>query len=233
MFLAMLMVFIFWRKMISQFSKNLNLTTYLIADRPSFDSEKEFFHKVEKVVDAGIGSVQFRDLKNPYFHTVETVRNLQKITKNIPLYVNTNRSISLLEKVDACGVFLEQPIPVLDIRKIIGDKKIIGIPAKDEADVLNAERSGLVDYVSVKVFPSKKTAPKNGYLMSLDFLKSLRSQTKMKIVAIGGINMHNLSTVLPVLQSGDGIAMASGFLQHSNPQELIDKIQSTISRQKD
>ena len=52
--------------MISQFSKNLNLTTYLIADRPSFDSEKEFFHKVEKVVDAGIGSVQFRDLKNPY-----------------------------------------------------------------------------------------------------------------------------------------------------------------------
>lgn len=206
----------------------VDLTAYLIADRPSFLNEKDFFQKVEKVVNSGISCVQFRDLKNSKSQSLETARQLKKITGKIPLFVNTTDSLSLIEKIDACGIFLESKSPVSEIRKILGTQKIIGIPVTDVDDIIKAENSRFVDYVSIKIFQSKKTSQGNMGLTSLNFLSQARKQTQMKIVAIGGINMHNLKAVLPILKPGDGVAMASGFLQHPHPDKLVSQIKTGI-----
>lgn len=211
---------------ISRFSTPKLLSLYLVANRPSYQDEHLFISKIKSAVQGGVSCVQFRDYKNDYQTTLKTACHLKELLNGIPLFVNTLHSLKLAHAVEAEGVYLEEKISYVDARKQLGQKAIIGIPVKTMSDVLAAGSTSDIDYISVKLFPSKKTCPKNDELWGMEGLKKIRSLTPHRIVAIGGLNLEAVENVYRALNSEDGIAMAGGLMEEINPCETAQKIQA-------
>ena len=92
-------------------------------------------------------------------------------------------------------------------------------------EVLAAGQSDEIDYLSVKISPSKRTCPRNDELWGMDGLRNIRAITPHRIVAIGGINLACVEPVYKALYPDDGIAMAGGLMGEDNPLDTAQKIQ--------
>jgi thiamine monophosphate synthase len=92
------------------------------------------------------------------------------------------------------------------------------------------ENANRIDYISVKVSPSKKTCPRNDQLWGLEALRKVRSIIPYRIVAIGGLNVSSVESVYRELRSCDGIAMAGGLMDEESPRITAQKIQSILQK---
>ncbi len=202
-----------------------NLSLYLVANRPSFKDEEAFLEKIKAAVDGGVTCVQFRDHENTLSQTMKTAKRIQSIVPNTPLFINTLHSLALIKAVDAAGIYIENNASYIDIRKYLGEQKIIGLRAKNWQSVLALKPANAIDYLSVKISASKKTCPyKNDYLWGIDGLKKIRQAVPHPIVAIGGINVSNVAPVYEVLTPSDGVAMAGGLMDAVDPKKTARKI---------
>ena len=93
-------------------------------------------------------------------------------------------------------------------------------------EVLALGQTSEIDYVSVKISPSKKTCPRNDQLWGMEGLQNVRTITPHRIVAIGGLNLSCVEPVYRELRSDDGIAMAGGLMDEEAPNITAQKIQS-------
>lgn len=194
-----------------------DLSLYLVANRPSFQDETLFFSKIMSAVKGGVSCVQFRDHKNNLSETIKTALRLKNMLKDVPLFINTLQSFDVVHAVDAEGIYLEDNFPYLEARKLLGRKVVIGTSVKTMEEVLALGQSE-VDYVSVKVSPSKKTCPRNDQLWGIEGLRNVRAIIPHRIVAIGGLNLSCIEPVYRELRSDDGIAIAGGLMEEESPE---------------
>ncbi|MEM1283162.1 MAG: thiamine phosphate synthase [Chlamydiota bacterium] len=205
---------------------SFDLAIYLVANRPSFQSEKLFLEKIRAAVKGGISCVQFRDHENNLSTTIRTARRIKEITRDVPLFINTLSPFEVVKATAAAGVYLEENFSYLEARKILGKNLIIGVPVKTIDEVLSIQLAQEIDYVSVKISASKKTCPRNDQLWGLDGLRRVRTITPHRIVAIGGLNLSCIEPVYKELHSNDGIAMAGGLMDEESPDVTIQNILS-------
>lgn len=203
-----------------------DLSLYLVANRPSFQDETLFFSKIISAVRGGVSCVQFRDHKNNLSETIRLALCLKNMLKGVPLFINTLQSFDVVYAVDAEGVYLEDNFPYLEARKLLGRKVVIGTSVKTMEDVLALGQKSEIDYISVKVSPSKKTCPRNDQLWGIEGLRNVRAIIPHRIVAIGGLNLSCIEPVYRELRSDDGIAMAGGLMDEEFPETIAQKIQS-------
>lgn len=203
-----------------------DLSLYLVANRPSFQDETLFFSKIMSAVKGGISCVQFRDHKSDLSATIRTTLRLKNMLQGMPLFINTLQPFDVIHAVDAEGIYLEDNFPHLEARKLLGRKAVIGVSVKTMEEVLALGQGSEVDYVSVKVSPSKKTHPRNDQLWGMEGLRSVRAIIPHRIVAIGGLNLSCVEPVYRELRSDDGIAMAGGLMDEEAPNVTAQKIQS-------
>ena len=115
----------------------------------------------------------------------------------MPFVINDNVDIAL--KMDADGVHVGQSdMEAGDVRKKIGDDKIIGVSAQTVEQAVLAEKHG-ADYLGVgAVFPtgSKDDAEDVSY----DTLKAICEAVDIPVIAIGGITKDNIKDL-----AGSGI----------------------------
>lgn len=218
-------IFILKSLLIPKERKLLDLSLYLVANRPSFQDENLFFSKIKESVEGGVSCVQYRDDKSDFATTLKIAQYLKKLLKGTPLFINTLKSIEVARSVGAEGVFLENPFPYSEARKLLGRKAIIGIPVRTMDQVLGAGKSNEIDYLSVKISPSKKTCPRNDEIWGIEGLEKIRNDSPHRIVAIGGLNLENAESIYKYLNSNDGIAMAGGLMNDQNPRLTAQKIQ--------
>jgi thiamine-phosphate diphosphorylase len=207
-----------------------DLSLYLVANRPSFQDEKLFFSKIMAAVKGGVSCVQFRDHKNDLSTTIRTALRLKNMLQGVPLFINTLQPFDVVHAVVAEGIYLEDNFPHLEARKLLGRKIIIGTSVKTMEDVLALGQTDEIDYVSVKVSPSKKTCPRNDQLWGMDGLRNVRATIPHRIVAIGGLNLSCVEPVYRELRSDDGIAMAGGLMDEEAPDITAKKIHSIRQR---
>lgn len=182
---------------------------------------------VEAAVAGGVTCVQIREKKIDTRAFVAQAKELKKLLQplGIPLIVNDRLDVALAANAD--GIHLGQTdMTIEDARRIAGDDIIIGISAESLQDAINAQAQG-ADYIGISPVFTTDTKKDIATPQGLDGLFSIRKQTSIPLVAIGGINKGNIKSVI---QAGaDGIAVVSAIVSADSPEFSARELLNLIS----
>lgn len=186
----------------------IDYNLYLVTDRDLM-STSTLELAVEEAILGGCGIIQLREKKASSLEFYQTALRVKKITDSyqIPLVINDRVDIALA--VDAAGAHVGQSdLPVVVLRRLIGQSKIIGVSVSSLAEALKAEQDG-ADYLGVGAMLATGTKP-DAKIVTIDELRRIRSAVSLQIVAIGGINQQ---TIPYFANTGiDGIAVISALI---------------------
>ena len=188
-------------------TKPEELLLYAVTDRHWLNGAT-LISQVEAALKGGATFIQLREknLDDKAFY--REALEIQKLCKEykVPFVINDN--VELAKKIGADGVHVGQSdMEALDVRKVLGDDKIIGVSAQTVEQAELAEEHG-ADYLGVgAVFPtgSKDDATE----VSFETLQEICEHVHIPVIAIGGITRDN---VVELSQSGIcGIAVISAI----------------------
>ena len=188
-------------------TKPEELLLYAVTDRHWLNGAT-LISQVEAALKGGATFIQLREknLDDKAFY--QEALEIQKLCKEykVPFVINDN--VELAKKIGADGVHVGQSdMEALDVRKVLGDDKIIGVSAQTVEQAELAEKHG-ADYLGVgAVFPtgSKDDATE----VSFETLQEICEHVHIPVIAIGGITRDN---VVELSQSGIcGIAVISAI----------------------
>ena len=188
------------------------LLLYAVTDRHWLNGAT-LISQVEAALKGGATFIQLREknLDDKAFY--QEALEIQKLCKEykVPFVINDN--VELAKKIGADGVHVGQSdMEALDVRKVLGDDKIIGVSARTVEQAELAEKHG-ADYLGVgAVFP---TGSKNDATeVSFETLQEICEHVHIPVIAIGGITRDN---VVELSQSGIcGIAVISAIFGQTN-----------------
>lgn len=178
---------------------------YAITDR-AWVGEKSLYEQVEDALEGGATCIQLREKHLDYESFLEEAKEMAKLCHkyNVPLIINDNAQIAA--EADADGVHVGQKdMKAADVRKIIGDKRILGVSARTVEQAKEAEENG-ADYLGVgAVFTTLTKSDAKPVEHSV--VKQICETVDIPVVAIGGINDEN---ILELKGTGvDGVALVS------------------------
>ena len=176
---------------------------------------------VQQAVECGVEVVQYRNKNAETLEMYEEAVRLREICRDSIFLINDRVDIALAAEAD--GVHLGQSdMPCLVARKLLGPKKIIGVTVHNLAEALQAESIG-ADYLGVSPIFQTTTKPDAGKPAGIRLIEEIRSQVKIPIIAIGGINHSNASEV--VRAGADGLCAISCVVAKENIRDEIFKFQ--------
>lgn len=187
--------------------------------------KEDFTKKVEKALKSGVDIIQYRAKKKDAKDMIEEAIALKKlcIKYNVPLIINDRIDIALA--IDADGVHVgQEDIPVLYVRKLIGNNKILGLSTKNLNHVEEANKLP-VDYIGFgSIFPTN--TKENAKVAGLEKLKKAVEISLQPVIAIGGINENNIDEVLKTGCSG--VAVVSAIFAGENIEENTKNLKEKI-----
>lgn len=169
-----------------------DLLLYAVTDRRWLKEGETLVTRTEEAIDGGVTFVQLREKDLDEENFEREGRELKELCRKrgVPFVINDN--VELAAKLDADGVHVGQSdMEALDVRKIIGGDKILGVSAQTVEQAVTAEKHG-ADYLGVgAVFPtgSKDDAAEVSY----DTLRAICDAVKIPVIAIGGITEDNVT----------------------------------------
>ncbi|QDJ13233.1 thiamine phosphate synthase [Mergibacter septicus] len=182
---------------------------------------------IEASLQGGITLLQLREkeLKNDdFFNEAIEIKKLCK-AYNVPFIVNDNVEIAI--KSDADGIHIgQQDMPIDEVRKLIGENKILGVSAQTVEQALLAEKMG-ADYLGVgAVFSTKSKS--DAINVEITTLKQICKQVKIPVVAIGGITAENI----PLLAKTGiaGIATISAIYGEKEIKKATYKLKNIVQQ---
>ncbi|WP_278928874.1 thiamine phosphate synthase [Thomasclavelia cocleata] len=196
------------------------LKLYLVTDRKWLNGRK-LTDDLEKAILGGVTTIQLREknLSNEEF--ISIAKEVKKVCQkyHIPLIINDNLEVALATNSD--GIHIGQnDIPASIVRKQIGPDKILGVSVHNLKEAFQAKIDG-ADYVGVGAIFSTETK-NDATNVTLDSLKKICDNIDLPVVAIGGINLDNISklkdiniagiAVVSAIMNADDITAASGQL---------------------
>lgn len=179
-----------------------NLLLYAVTDRHWLDG-RTLKEVVLESLEGGVTMLQLREKHLDEAHFLEEAKELQTLCRSwhVPFLINDNVEIALAMEAD--GVHVGQSdMAAGDVRKKLGDDKIIGVSAQTVEQALLAEKAG-ADYLGVgAVFPT--SSKDNANEVTYETLKAICSAVSIPVVAIGGITQENVHRL-----AGSGICGAA------------------------
>jgi thiamine-phosphate pyrophosphorylase len=174
---------------------------------------------------AGVRWIQYRDKTKSRLGIYRLARRLRELTWDFGACFIVNDHVDIAASVDADGVHLGQDdLPLKEARKILGKDKVIGISTHSLSEAIKAEAEG-ADYIGFgPVFPTKTKDA--GDPKGVQMLCKVRNKVNIPIIAIGGINLDNVDSVLA--SGADAVAAASAILKgdiYCNAGGLLQKVQ--------
>lgn len=161
----------------------------------NFSNGKSNYQCVIEMIEGGIKIIQYRDKIKSTQEKIREIKEIRELCreKNVIFIVNDYVDIALL--VDADGVHIgQEDMSVEDVRKLIGNNKIIGLSTHNITQGISANSNFDIDYIGVgPIFP---TTTKDREAIGLDYLKYACTNFSIPLVAIGGIKEKNIENVL-------------------------------------
>lgn len=161
-------------------------------------------------IAGGAGIIQLRDKTAADGPFLEWGRALKKET------MAAGRLLVINDRVDvavALGTALhlgQDDLPIDVARQMTPPGTIIGVTVTTPAQAMAAQRGG-ADYVSVSpIFEARGTKPDAGEPGGLELLRQVRAVVSIPVIAIGGIKIDNLASVIAT--GADGIAVVSAVV---------------------
>ncbi|MCI9132290.1 MAG: thiamine phosphate synthase [[Clostridium] cocleatum] len=185
------------------------LKLYLVTDRKWLNGRK-LTDDLEKAILGGVTTIQLREknLSNEEF--ISIAKEVKKVCQkyHIPLIINDNLEVALATNSD--GIHIGQnDIPASIVRKQIGPDKILGVSVHNLKEAFQAKIDG-ADYVGVGAIFSTETK-NDATNVTLDSLKKICDNIDLPVVAIGGINLDNISKLKDINIAG--IAVVSAIMK--------------------
>lgn len=167
-----------------------SLVLYAVTDRTWLNG-RTLKEQVEEALRGGVTMVQLREKELPENEFEKEALEIKELCRkyNVPFIINDN--VNLAVKVNADGVHVGQSdMKALDVRKILGPDKIIGVTAKTVDQAVKAMEAG-ADYLgSGAVFGSStKTDTER---LDHNILRQICESVTIPVVAIGGITAENV-----------------------------------------
>ncbi|WP_278626786.1 thiamine phosphate synthase [Thomasclavelia cocleata] len=185
------------------------LKLYLVTDRKWLNGRK-LTDDLEKAILGGVTTIQLREknLSNEEF--ISIAKEVKKVCQNyhIPFIINDNLEVALA--INSDGIHIGQnDIPASIVRKQIGPNKILGVSVHNLKEAFQAKIDG-ADYVGVGAIFSTETK-NDATNVTLDSLKKICDNIDLPVVAIGGINLDNISKLKDINIAG--IAVVSAIMK--------------------
>lgn len=170
-----------------------SLVLYAVTDRTWLNG-RTLKEQVEEALRGGVTMVQLREKELPENEFEKEALEIKELCRkyNVPFIINDN--VNLAVKVNADGVHVGQSdMKALDVRKILGPDKIIGVTAKTVDQAVKAMEAG-ADYLgSGAVFGSStKTDTER---LDHNILRQICESVTIPVVAIGGITAENVEAL--------------------------------------
>jgi thiamine-phosphate diphosphorylase len=176
---------------------------------------------------AGVTFFQYRNKGGSRRQIYETSRLLALTAARARAVFLVNDHADIAAAVDADGVHLGQDdLPVLYARKLLGNKKLIGVSTHSIDQALAAEAAG-ADYIGFG--PLFKTATKDaGSAQGIENLAVIKKTVSIPVIAIGGIKQENISEVMRT--RADGAAVISAVLASADIKSSAEEMIRLISK---
>lgn len=189
-----------------------DLLLYAITDR-SWLGEETLTEQVEKALKGGITMLQLREKNMPYEQVRQTAIELKTLCRKYSIPFIINDYVELAKEIGADGVHVGQSdTSVSRARAFLGENAIIGATAKTVEQALEAQAQG-ADYLgSGAVFGS--VTKLDAKPMEHALLQSICEAVSIPVVAIGGINGENVTTLKG--RGMAGIAVVGGIFGQEN-----------------
>ncbi len=191
---------------------NNYMLLYAVTDR-AWVGKQSLCEQVECALKGGVTCVQLREknLDNDAF--LAEAKEISKLCKSygVPFFINDNVEIAV--KCHADGIHVGQDdMKAAEVRKLVGDDMIIGVSVHTVEEALEAVKNG-ADCLGVgAVFSTSTKADAN--VLPKETLREICDAVDIPVVAIGGINKSNISSLSG---SGvDGVALVSAIFASEN-----------------
>ena len=165
------------------------LLLYAITDRTWLGKET-LYSQVKKALEGGATIIQLREKNLDYDSFLKEAKDIKELCHEYGVKFIVNDNIKVAIEGDADGVHVGQDdMNVTEVRKLIGEDKIIGLSAQTVEQAELAQKQG-VDYLGVGAVFSTSTK-KDAKNVTFEELKDICNSVNIPVVAIGGITKGN------------------------------------------
>lgn len=205
------------------------LLLYAVTDR-HWLGEETLYDQVKKALDGGATFVQLREKNLDREVFLAEAKEIQKLCKEYGVPFVVNDEVSIAKDIDADGVHVGQSdMEAMDVRKILGPDKIIGVSAQTVEQAIIAEKHG-ADYLGVgAVFTTGSKDDADD--VSHETLKAICEAVSIPVIAIGGITKDN---VTELAGSGIcGVAVISAIFGQKDIQKATEELKFSVENMLD
>ncbi|WP_304340113.1 thiamine phosphate synthase [Metaclostridioides mangenotii] len=200
------------------------LKLYLITDYEMV-KERDFYRCVEEALKGGVTILQHREKNVSGREFLDRALKLRELTRKYGLKLIINDRVDIALLCDADGVHVGQSdIDAINVRKLIGDDKILGVSAKTVNEAEKALADG-ADYIGIGAMFTTNTKDDAEY-SSFETVQEIRTNVVIPFVLIGGISLENVDQLIPL--NADGYSVISSILKaddiYSQTKKWIAKI---------
>lgn len=202
------------------------LILYAVTDR-HWLGEETLYDQVKKALDGGATFVQLREKKLDREDFLAEALEIQKLCKKYGVPFVINDEVSIAKDIDADGVHVGQSdMEAMDVRKVLGLDKILGVSAQTVEQAITAEKHG-ADYLGVgAVFATGSKDDADD--VSHETLKAICEAVSIPVIAIGGITKDNVSEL-----AGSGIcgvAVISAIFGQNDIKKATEDLKASVEK---
>jgi thiamine-phosphate pyrophosphorylase len=186
-----------------------------------------WFETAERAIRGGVDAVQLREKNLPDGELLARAKELTGLCRdnNVLFILNDRPDLARLARAD--GVHVGQDdVSAQDARWILEPGALVGVSTHTLEQARAASRAS-PDYIAVgPMFPSE-TKPQD-HIAGPEFVRAVRAETSLPLVAIGGITPGN---VAPVLKAGaDCACVCSAVISQPDVAAAASDLKSRIER---
>lgn len=202
-----------------------HLPVYLVMGLDNYGN-RTALDIAREALEGGVTLFQLREKKAPLKQVLEQGALLRDLCHQygVPFLVNDRVDVAIL--LDADGVHVGQDdIPGLEVRKLLGDNKIIGISAgsMEEAEWAMSQSP---DYLGIGPIYATSTKQDAGDAIGTTLIREIANRWPVPMVGIGGIQDNNAASVI---QAGaHGVAVVSAITKNSKPEDAAARLKQLV-----
>lgn len=200
------------------------LMLYAVTDRHWLGDET-LYDQVKKALDGGATFVQLREKNLDRADFLAEALEIQKLCREYGVPFVINDEVSIAKDIDADGVHVGQSdMEAMDVRKILGPDKILGVSAQTVEQSIIAEKHG-ADYLGVgAVFATGSKDDADD--VSHETLKAICEAVSIPVIAIGGITKDN---IFELAGSGIcGVAVISAIFGQKDIKKATEELKVSV-----
>ncbi|MGA3280757.1 MAG: thiamine phosphate synthase [Smithella sp.] len=198
---------------------------YLVTDR-GLCGGRPLEEIVIQALKGGISFVQLREKEISTRSFVEEAGRIKELLApyKVPLIINDRVDVAVA--CGAEGVHIGQDdMPYEIVRKIMGEKAIIGLSVETWEDVVASQKLD-VSYIGISPVFATPTKTDTKGAWGLEGLARIKAFSRHPLVAIGGINESNVREI--VMAGAQCIAVVSAICASPDPEAVARRINEII-----